>query len=116
MFLEIHTYIVDYKKRYLNLNELTKDDFNGWHHFGVWEDKGEFLICSGGWMSCFGKQFNKYFSELGLYHTSSSDHLGIIKKFNAPTQEEEDSTTTMTQILFLMMKEMKEKEKDREKI
>ncbi len=78
MFLEVHTMIVDYQKRYLNLDTLTKT-FPGWKSFGDWIDKGDYIECTAGWMSCFAKHYNNIFSDYNLEYMVK----GTIKKFKS---------------------------------
>ena len=49
MFPEFHGYIIDPKKRSLDLNVVTSS-ITTWHYFGNWEAINGELRCRAGWM------------------------------------------------------------------
>jgi hypothetical protein len=84
MFLEIHTNIIDYRKRYLDLDELCKDIY-GWKYFSKWIDKGDYLECSAGYMALFSAYYSGIFGEKCLYYRNSNNKqirsYGMTKKY-----------------------------------
>jgi hypothetical protein len=67
MFLETHLMIIDYEKRYLDL-EAVFPAGPGWRQFGQWEDKGDYIECFAGWTAMFGCTYHDRLSKLGLFH------------------------------------------------
>ena len=50
--IQTHIIIVDYDKRYLDLNDICKT-CPGWNNFSEWENNGDFISCKAKWMKCF---------------------------------------------------------------
>lgn len=66
MFLETKLMIIDYEKRYLDLEALFPAG-PGWRQFGQWEDKGDYIECFAGWTAMFGCTYHDRLTNLDFF-------------------------------------------------
>lgn len=72
MFLEFHGYIIDPKRRYLNLAQCTST-IPGWKRFGEWEECEEGIRCYAGWMAMFAANYHYQLAQYGGLVLASYD-------------------------------------------
>jgi len=116
MFLEVHSTIIDFNKRSLNLKELCKN-FPGGLWFGDWNENEDYLECSGAWMQCFSGYFQNFMVDHNLkYKITNKDKGYKIISFERSDKNIVDETSAIvahqifnSQMRKLILIEIKER-------